>query len=76
MELYSFLRELADSWVLVAMFAFFVGAILWLWRPGSGALHAEAATLPFRHEDAPADTSKPAATSAAKAAPNSPETPR
>ena len=70
MELYSFLRELADSWVLVAMFAFFVGAILWLWRPGSKALHAEAANLPFRHEDAPAD----AATPAAKAVSNTPET--
>lgn len=72
MELYSFLRELADSWILLAMFAFFAGAILWLWRPGGKALHAEAANLPFRHEDAPAD----AATPAAKAAPNSTETPR
>jgi len=51
---YHIFREIADSWVLLAMFVFFVGAILWAWRPGSRATHRDAADVPFRHEDAPA----------------------
>ena len=51
---YHIFREIADSWVLLAMFVFFVGAILWAWRPGSRATHKDAADVPFRHEDAPA----------------------
>ena len=51
---YHIFREIADSWVLLAMFVFFVGAILWSWRPGSRATHKDAADVPFRHEDAPA----------------------
>jgi len=50
---YHIFREIADSWVLLAMFVFFVGAILWSWRPGSRATHKDAAVVPFRHEDAP-----------------------
>ncbi|SLN47857.1 Cbb3-type cytochrome oxidase component FixQ [Aquimixticola soesokkakensis] len=51
---YHIFREIADSWVLLAMFVFFTAASLWVFRPGSGASHAEAAGTPFRHEDAPA----------------------
>ena len=54
METYSFLRGLADSWALLALFAFFVGAILWAWRPGSRRLHEDAGRVPFRHEERPA----------------------
>ncbi|KAA9006077.1 cbb3-type cytochrome oxidase subunit 3 [Histidinibacterium aquaticum] len=50
---YHILREIADSWVLLALFAFFIGAGLWAWRPGSRGLHADAAQVPFRHEDGP-----------------------
>jgi cytochrome c oxidase cbb3-type subunit 4 len=50
---YHIFREIADSWVLLAMFVFFVGAILWAWRPGSRATHKDAAEVPFRHEEAP-----------------------
>ena len=35
MDTYSLLRQIADSWVLIAMFAFFVGVILFVLRPGS-----------------------------------------
>ncbi|MCX7645381.1 MAG: cbb3-type cytochrome c oxidase subunit 3 [Rhodobacteraceae bacterium] len=54
METYSALRAFADSWALLALFAFFVGVILWVMRPGSNAIHRDSAGIPFRHEDEPA----------------------
>ncbi len=54
METYTFLRELADSWALLAMFAFFLGIVVWAFRPGSGNTHRDTAMIPFRNEDAPA----------------------
>jgi len=57
METYSLLREFADSWVLLMMFAVFVGVVLWVFRPGSSATHRDTANIPFRHDDKPA-TSK------------------
>ncbi|KJZ18303.1 CcoQ/FixQ family Cbb3-type cytochrome c oxidase assembly chaperone [Loktanella sp. S4079] len=53
MDTYSLLREFADSWVLLAMTLFFVGVIIWAFRPGSAGVHAETASIPFRNEDAP-----------------------
>jgi cytochrome c oxidase cbb3-type subunit 4 len=53
METYSFLRQLADSWMLLAMFLFFVGIIAWAFRPGSREVHDETANIPFRNEDRP-----------------------
>lgn len=50
METYTFLRELADSWVLLAMTLFFLGMIVWLFRPGASALQQEAASIPLRDE--------------------------
>lgn len=50
----SFLREVADNWMLVAMFTLFVSAIIWAFRPGSRAVHKETANIPFRNEDYPA----------------------
>lgn len=50
METYSFLRELADSWVLLAMFAFFLGAGVWAFWPSQKAARAQAALIPFRDE--------------------------
>ncbi|WP_323770453.1 cbb3-type cytochrome c oxidase subunit 3 [Antarctobacter sp.] len=54
METYSFLRQLADSWALLAMFAFFVGIVIWAFRPGSNKVHKDTANIPFRHDDRPA----------------------
>lgn len=51
---YNLLREIADSWVLLALFIFFVGTWFWAFRPGSRSVHEDAAQVPFRHEDAPA----------------------
>ena len=35
MDTYSFLRQLADSWVLLAMALFYLAAILWAFRPSA-----------------------------------------
>ena len=57
METYSLLREFADSWMLLALFAFFVGVILWvMFRPGSTEAYQDVANIPFRHEDKPASS--------------------
>ena len=53
METYTFLRELADSWVLLAMFVFFGAVVFWAFRPGSRTMHNEIAEIPFRNEAAP-----------------------
>ncbi|MEC7259723.1 MAG: cbb3-type cytochrome c oxidase subunit 3 [Pseudomonadota bacterium] len=54
MENYSILREFADSWMLLMLFTFFVGAIAWAFRPGSRDTHADTANIPFRNNDRPA----------------------
>lgn len=53
MEQYSFLREFADSWMLLLLFGFFVGVIFWVFRPGSKAEYEDTANIPFRHDAAP-----------------------
>jgi cytochrome c oxidase cbb3-type subunit 4 len=54
METYSFLREFADSWMLLALFCFFIGVILWVFRPGSRKTYADTANVIFRNETMPA----------------------
>jgi cytochrome c oxidase cbb3-type subunit 4 len=54
MEEYTFLRQFADSWMLLALFAFFVGVIFWVLRPGGSKVYSDTANIPFRHEDKPA----------------------
>ena len=54
MDLYSLLREFADSWVLLALTLFFVAVVFWAWRPGSRKMHEDTANIPFRHDDKPA----------------------
>lgn len=53
---YHILREIADSWVLLALFVFFIGVVIWAFRPGSSEIHKDTSDIPFRHEDAPADS--------------------
>lgn len=55
METYTFLREFADSWVLLFLFVFFLGAILWSFRPGGKATHRDTADIPFRNDSLPDD---------------------
>ncbi|WP_343080851.1 cbb3-type cytochrome c oxidase subunit 3 [Ostreiculturibacter nitratireducens] len=58
METYSLLRQFADSWVLLFLFLFFVGIVVWALRPGSRKVHDDAGRIPFRHEDKPATGGK------------------
>lgn len=53
METYSFLREFADSWMLLVLFTIFVGVAVWVFRPGSREIYRDTASIPFRHDDAP-----------------------
>ena len=59
MEEYTILRQFADSWMLLVLFTFFLGVVLWVFRPGAGKEHRDSANIPFRHQDKPA-TSKEA----------------
>jgi cytochrome c oxidase cbb3-type subunit 4 len=52
METYSLLREFADSWVLLAMFAFFLGAAIWAFLPSQAKARTDASMIPFRNETA------------------------
>ena len=51
MDLYTLLRQFADSWMLLAMMLFFIGVVLYTLRPGSRAIHDEAAQIPLRDDD-------------------------
>ncbi len=59
MDTYSFLRELADSWVLLAMCVFYIAAIGWAFRPGSRKLHEDISDIPFRNDTLPDDAHDP-----------------
>ena len=47
---YSTLREIADSWGLLYLFALFVGIILFTFRPGSSNQADENAQIPFKED--------------------------
>ncbi len=57
METYTLLREFADSWMLLFLFTFFVGMVIWVFRPGSTKEYRDTADIPFRHDDKPAAAS-------------------
>jgi cytochrome c oxidase cbb3-type subunit 4 len=48
---YTLLRQFADSWFLLAMMLFFIGAVLFALRPGSRELHRHMAETPLRNDD-------------------------
>jgi cytochrome c oxidase cbb3-type subunit 4 len=54
MDRYSFLRQLADSWVLLVLVLVFLGVVLFVFRPGSRRVHRDAAESIFRNETKPA----------------------
>ena len=54
MEEYTILRQFADSWMLLVLFTFFIGVVLWVFRPGAGKEYRDTASIPFRHQDKPA----------------------
>ncbi len=55
MDIYSLLREFADSWALLFLFLMFLGVVLWAWRPGSRIVHDDVANVVFRNDLKPAD---------------------
>jgi cytochrome c oxidase cbb3-type subunit 4 len=36
------------------MFVFFIGVVVWAFRPGSRKIHEDTANIPFRYDDKPA----------------------
>lgn len=50
METYTAMRQFADSWGLLAMGLFFVGAVLFTLRPGSKTQAVEAALIPLKED--------------------------
>ena len=50
METYTAMRHFADSWGLLGMALFFVGAVIFAFRPGSRATADQAARIPFEDD--------------------------
>lgn len=50
-ETYSFLRELADSWGLLAMALMWLGFAIWAFRPAAKRHHEDAANMIFKDEN-------------------------
>ncbi len=50
MEIYTAMRQFADSWGLLGMMIFFVGAVVWTLRPGSKKGAEEAAHIPLQDD--------------------------
>ena len=52
MDTYSIMREFADSWMLLFMFTFFIGIVLWVLFSKRGKYN-DTANIIFRHDDKP-----------------------
>jgi cytochrome c oxidase cbb3-type subunit 4 len=50
MDTYTQMRHFADSWGLLAMLVFFVGVILFIFRPGARKSANEAARIPLKDD--------------------------
>ena len=50
-DTYTVLRHFADSWWLLGMMTFFLGAVAFALRPGLSRLHREIADIPMRDDD-------------------------
>jgi len=50
METYTAMRHFADSWGLLAMTLFFIGAVLFVFRPGTKSKAEEAGRIPLEDE--------------------------
>ena len=47
---YTTLRHFADSWGLLAMTVFFIGAVIFVLRPGSRESADQAAQIPLKED--------------------------
>jgi cytochrome c oxidase cbb3-type subunit 4 len=61
-DTYSILQVIARSWGALFMLLFFLGVIVFVFRPGSRKIHRDTANIPFRHDDRPADVTPQAKT--------------
>lgn len=50
MDTYSAFRAFADSWMLLAMTLFFVGVVLWVFRPGASKTYRDTANIVMRDD--------------------------
>ncbi len=50
METYTALRQFADSWALAAMTLFFIGVVVFAFRPGSRKTAEDAAQIPLKDD--------------------------
>ncbi|MCP8893671.1 cbb3-type cytochrome c oxidase subunit 3 [Shinella daejeonensis] len=50
METYTAMRHFADSWGLLAMTLFFIGVVLFVFRPGARKAANEAAAIPLKED--------------------------
>lgn len=50
----TFLEQIWENRTLLWLFAAFVVAVLFTFRPGSRKVHRDTSEIPFRHEDKPA----------------------
>ena len=50
MDTYSLLREIADSWVMLGIFSFFICASIWAFLPSQRGAREDASMIPFRNE--------------------------
>ncbi|AXV18000.1 CcoQ/FixQ family Cbb3-type cytochrome c oxidase assembly chaperone (plasmid) [Neorhizobium sp. SOG26] len=50
MEIYTAMRHFADSWGLLAMTLFFLGVVLFMFRPAAKARATEAAQIPLKED--------------------------
>lgn len=50
MDTYTAMRHFADSWGLLAMTLFFIGAVAFAFRPGSRRNADEAARIPLQDD--------------------------
>ncbi len=50
MELYTYLRQMADSWGLLYMMLVFIGVVIFAFRPGSKEFYETHARIPLDEE--------------------------
>jgi len=49
--MYTFLRELADSWVMLIMLGTFIGITIFAFRPGTKEAYDRLRNLPLQDDD-------------------------
>lgn len=47
---YETMRQFADSWALLALFVFFIGVVIFTFRPGSRKSAEDAANIPLKED--------------------------